>query len=376
MSRRHPRLIAPTRELLIESGLPYVIENVVPENEEKDEDPLIDPIELCGAMFGLGTYRHRLFESNMPITAPDHPAHTARTTKMGRPPVDGEFMHVVGNFSGVAQAKKAMGISWMTRDGLRESIPPHVHASHRPSVDGSACGGGGVTAPDPGLSDLIAAHLVETVTPDGDCGVFILDCTCGAEVRFTQADLNAAPVDSTAGALHYMLREHVAVVLEQHTNGRIAELRGWQIKVATALGMCEEVMGIGYSIANAKDSSERAESLTTVELEHIECPVWCDECERMERWQSCTYCNGSGCGPGTASGAYEECEWCAGDSRDHEPDLTDRADKAEATIARVEAEAALLERMIRTAPWSRYTEVRRSHLRSLRAALEGPGDAG
>ncbi|MHD0300154.1 hypothetical protein RCF19_30060 [Rhodococcus qingshengii] len=124
MSRKHPRLIAPTRELLIESGLPYVIENVVPEDEEKDEDPLIDPIELCGAMFGLGTYRHRLFESNMPITAPDHPEHTARTTKMGRPPVDGEFMHVVGNFSGVAQAKKAMGISWMTRDGLRESIPP------------------------------------------------------------------------------------------------------------------------------------------------------------------------------------------------------------------------------------------------------------
>uniref|UniRef100_UPI001E640B85 hypothetical protein n=1 Tax=Rhodococcus sp. JT-3 TaxID=1973213 RepID=UPI001E640B85 len=72
----------------------------------------------------LGTYRHRLFESNMPITVPEHPAHTVRTTKMGRPPVDGEFMHVVGNFSGVAQAKKAMGISWMTRDGLRESIPP------------------------------------------------------------------------------------------------------------------------------------------------------------------------------------------------------------------------------------------------------------
>ena len=53
-----------------------------------------------------------------------------------------------------------------------------------------------------------------------------------------------------------------------------------------------------------------------------------------------------------------------------------RAEKAEATIARVEAEAALLERMIRTAPWSRYTEVRRSHLRSLCAALGRPGDAG
>jgi DNA (cytosine-5)-methyltransferase 1 len=124
MSRDHPQLIGPTRDLLIETGLPYVIENVVPEDPDGDPDPLHDPIELCGAMFGLGTYRHRLFESNIPLSAPEHPEHLARTTKMGRPPVDGEFMHVVGNFSGVAQAKAAMGIDWMTRDGLRESIPP------------------------------------------------------------------------------------------------------------------------------------------------------------------------------------------------------------------------------------------------------------
>ena len=116
MGNDHPDFIDSMRALL-PVGKPYVIENV-------PGAPLRDPIELCGAMFGLGTYRHRLFESNIPITAPDHPAHTVRTTKMGRPPVDGEFMHVVGNFSGVAQAKKAMGISWMTRDGLRESIPP------------------------------------------------------------------------------------------------------------------------------------------------------------------------------------------------------------------------------------------------------------
>jgi DNA (cytosine-5)-methyltransferase 1 len=125
MSREHPRLIGPTRDLLIETGLPYVIENVVPEDPGTDPDPLIDPVLLCGAMFpGLGTYRHRLFESNFPIDVPDHPEHVIRNTKMGRPPVAGEFMHVVGNFSGVEQAKAAMGIDWMTRDGLRESIPP------------------------------------------------------------------------------------------------------------------------------------------------------------------------------------------------------------------------------------------------------------
>jgi DNA (cytosine-5)-methyltransferase 1 len=33
-------------------------------------------------------------------------------------------MHVVDNFSGVAQARKAMDIDWMMRDELREAIPP------------------------------------------------------------------------------------------------------------------------------------------------------------------------------------------------------------------------------------------------------------
>jgi DNA (cytosine-5)-methyltransferase 1 len=118
----HPELVEPTRELLIELEIPYVIENV-------PGAPLIDPFELCGAMFGLGTYRHRLFETNFEVNVPEHPQHVARTTKMGRAPVDGEMMHVVGNFSGVAKAKKAMGIDWMTRDGLRESIPP-AYTSH------------------------------------------------------------------------------------------------------------------------------------------------------------------------------------------------------------------------------------------------------
>lgn len=124
MQREHPRLIGPTRELLLELGLPYVIENVVPEDAAADPDPLIAPVELCGAMFDLGTYRHRQFEANWDLAIPAHRDHVKRTTKMGRPPIDGEMMHVVGNFSGVEKAKKAMGIDWMTRDGLRESIPP------------------------------------------------------------------------------------------------------------------------------------------------------------------------------------------------------------------------------------------------------------
>lgn len=113
----HPDLVAPTRERLKAAGVPYVIENV-------PGAPLVNPIELCGAMFGLRTYRHRLFECSFPMQAPPHPEHVAPVRKMGRPVKDGEFMHVVGNFSGVQQAREVMGIKWMVRDELREAIPP------------------------------------------------------------------------------------------------------------------------------------------------------------------------------------------------------------------------------------------------------------
>lgn len=113
----HPDLVGPTRERLIASGALWAIENV-------PGAPLLAPIELCGTMFGLKTYRHRLFECSFPIEQPSHPEHEARNAKMGRPIRDGEFIQVVGNFSNVAFAREAMDISWMPRDKLREAIPP------------------------------------------------------------------------------------------------------------------------------------------------------------------------------------------------------------------------------------------------------------
>lgn len=116
----HPLLIAPFRELCIASGLPYIIENVEDAREE-----LIDPITLCGTMIpGLNTYRHRLFESNMPLVAPVHPVHREWTVKMGRPLMVGDWYHAVGNFSGVEYVRGNMKVEWMDRDGIRECIPP------------------------------------------------------------------------------------------------------------------------------------------------------------------------------------------------------------------------------------------------------------
>lgn len=116
----HPDFVTATRAAFELIGKPWVIENV-------PGAPLINPVELCGCMFpehGLKTYRPRLFEASFQLPQPSHREHVAKTTKMGRAPKPGEFMHVVGNFSGAQQGREAMGICWMTRDELREAIPP------------------------------------------------------------------------------------------------------------------------------------------------------------------------------------------------------------------------------------------------------------
>lgn len=113
----HPDLIGPTRDLLRRVGRPYVIENV-------PGAPLLDPVTLCGYALGLRQYRHRLFETSFSATAPEHRPHDVRQTKLGRPPRDDEFLQVVGNFSGTARARRDLECPWMTRDELREAVPP------------------------------------------------------------------------------------------------------------------------------------------------------------------------------------------------------------------------------------------------------------
>ena len=68
---KHLDLIPSTRELFIQSKKPYIIENV-----ESARASLVNPIRLCGTMFDLATFRHRLFESNLAISAPCKCHHT------------------------------------------------------------------------------------------------------------------------------------------------------------------------------------------------------------------------------------------------------------------------------------------------------------
>ncbi|MEH6374589.1 SAM-dependent methyltransferase [Streptomyces sp. KLMMK] len=139
----HPDLIAPTRAALEATGRPWVIENVggaLPK--------LRNAVMLCGAMFGLETYRHRHFEpgGGFSFVPPSHPAHTVPQAKMGRPVPPGHFGQFIGNFSGVALARRVMGVPWMNRDGIRECIPPAY--THRVGISCLAGAGthGGVVA--------------------------------------------------------------------------------------------------------------------------------------------------------------------------------------------------------------------------------------
>lgn len=112
-------LIPETRELLQQSGLPYVIENV-------PSAPLINPVRYCGSSFGLDIRRHRMFESNVELKAPpcDHKWQTPRfppatnrtnprkTIEIGvwRIPLDTQL--------------KAMKIDNMTLRELSQAVPP------------------------------------------------------------------------------------------------------------------------------------------------------------------------------------------------------------------------------------------------------------
>ena len=110
-------LVTPTRAALLQCGLPYAIENV-------PGAPLENAVLLCGTMFGLELYRHRLFETSFPLPQPWHREHMVKQAKMGRCPQPGEYMQVVGHFSGVPLAREAMEIPWMGQKELAQAIPP------------------------------------------------------------------------------------------------------------------------------------------------------------------------------------------------------------------------------------------------------------
>ena len=110
-------LIPQTREALIESGKPYVIENV-------PGSPLVNPIQMCGSSFGLKVRRHRLFESNLQLKG-----SVCNHKEQGKPVgIYGSMRDEIPNgghtAKSIEQAREAMGIDWMIWGELVEAIPP------------------------------------------------------------------------------------------------------------------------------------------------------------------------------------------------------------------------------------------------------------
>ena len=115
-------LVAVTRAALIATNKPYVIENV-------PGAPLINPLTLCGTMFGLKVIRHRLFESSPVIWFPPATCRhdTGGMKKAGRGPSPNGFWSIAGKGGGYDTKRgwqKAMGINWMILTELAQAIPP------------------------------------------------------------------------------------------------------------------------------------------------------------------------------------------------------------------------------------------------------------
>jgi DNA (cytosine-5)-methyltransferase 1 len=121
-AQQHPDLIWVIRER-IGADREYVIENIAPAWPY-----LIRPVQLCGQVFGLGVFRHRIFEASFRLIVPDEPIHNGHVG-------DGQYHTVTGHSGGrsrrdgwiggsVADWRKAMDIDWMTGAELSQAIPP------------------------------------------------------------------------------------------------------------------------------------------------------------------------------------------------------------------------------------------------------------
>jgi DNA (cytosine-5)-methyltransferase 1 len=123
LAEQYPDLITPVRPVLRASGLPYVIENV-------KNAPLIDPLILCGQMFGKLLYRHRYFETGNGLSVPQlrHPEHLVPASKAGHWE-PGTVMSIAGHIAPIAMARDLMGVTRrVPREGLTEAAPAYMTA--------------------------------------------------------------------------------------------------------------------------------------------------------------------------------------------------------------------------------------------------------
>lgn len=150
-AKTYPQLISPIRDRLKESGIPYAIENVMGARVRDALPEGLNGLWLCGTMFGLPFYRHRIFESNFFWLQPGHAKHhfTVRNGRtigarardivfQGHSPMPKSNAASIifptngaqktgcgyGHAAGIGLVRKAMQIDWMTREEITQAIPP------------------------------------------------------------------------------------------------------------------------------------------------------------------------------------------------------------------------------------------------------------
>jgi site-specific DNA-cytosine methylase len=102
--------------------IPTIVENVKSAYLRPD-------LTLCGAMFGLKTYRHRYFELSFAVQNPPHPRHDGRTSgwRHGRL-VKGSMVAVYGHggYKGTkSEWQEVMETPWITKKrAIAQAIPP------------------------------------------------------------------------------------------------------------------------------------------------------------------------------------------------------------------------------------------------------------
>ncbi len=139
MADRYPDLVAATRNMLMASELPFVIENV-------PQAPLRADVVLVGPSFDLDVVRRRHFECEgfqppFSLAREDRrkvdtgelacvcgngwqtPWHLARKYG-GRNKLPSELKRKLSTRNSIAGWRAAMGIDWMVKDEIREAIPP------------------------------------------------------------------------------------------------------------------------------------------------------------------------------------------------------------------------------------------------------------
>jgi DNA (cytosine-5)-methyltransferase 1 len=132
LSEKYPNLIPNTRIRLIQSGKLFIIENVRGMHKF-----LLNPVMLCGTMFGLKIKRHRYFETSFEINTlytscacRGKGAYTA--SSLDRNGVHhfssfrngAKLISITGHNFSVPDARIAMGIGWMNQSELAQAIPP------------------------------------------------------------------------------------------------------------------------------------------------------------------------------------------------------------------------------------------------------------